>query len=68
MLSCKDGIKVNGHVGTWYVIDETRYNGCKYYLLESEIYGDEAAALIVNSKCQIVLDDVWNGFDDLLDM
>ena len=68
MLSCKDGIRVNGYVGTWYVIDETRFSGCKYYLLESELYGDETAALIVNSKCEIVLDDVWNGFDDLLDM
>lgn len=63
----KDNIKINGHTGTWYVIDESFYHGEKVYLLEHETYGDEAACLIVNEKLEIILEDVWNGFSDLED-
>ena len=61
----KESIKVKGHVGSWYVIDQTIYNGKEVYLLEHETYGDEAASLIVDAKLNVILDDVWNGFDDL---
>lgn len=61
----QDKIKIKGHIGTWYVIDETYFNGKKLYLLEHEIYGDEAAELIVDENLYIVMDDVWNGFSDL---
>ena len=64
-----DGIRVEGHVGTWYVIDVTDdfREGCdgRLFLLEHERYGDEAACLIVDDDFRLVLDDVWNGFDDL---
>lgn len=61
----KDGIAVHGHYGTWHVIDEILYSGRKYYLLEHEEYGEEAAALIVNAKGGIEEEEVYNGFDDL---
>ena len=61
----KEGIAVPGYRGTWHVIDETKYKGRKYYLLEHETYGDEAASLIINSKGEVEEEDVWNGFDDL---
>lgn len=61
----KENIKIEGHIGTWYVIDETEWKGKRVFLLEHETYGDEAACLIVNEKLEIVLEDVWNGFDDL---
>lgn len=69
----KDGIKINGHYGTWYVIDEDVFhrptrNGIEdipVYLLEHEQYGDEAAGLIIDDNMDVVLEDVWNGFDDL---
>lgn len=61
----KDGIKINGHRGRWYVVDESYWKGEKVFLLENETYGDEAAHLIVNEKLEIIMDDVWNGFDDL---
>lgn len=38
------------------------------HLLESEIWGDEAPALIVDNTMTIVLgdmDDIWNGWEDL---
>lgn len=73
-------ITISGHIGTWYVIDEGDFvltpdtdDGkaltipAHLYLLEHEEYGDEAAHIIVNEDGKVVLDDVWNGFDDLLE-
>ena len=68
-----DHISIDGHIGTWYVIDEGRFKapGARYpvrcYLLEHETYGDEAAALIVSACGVVLLDDVWNGFEDLVE-
>lgn len=61
----KDRIKIEGHVGTWYVIDESIWNGKKVYLLEHEQYGDSAANLIVDESLKVLADDVWNGFEEL---
>ena len=38
-----DNITVEGHVGTWYAIDETEVGGEKFFLLEHEEHGDKAA-------------------------
>lgn len=65
-LMKKEGLKIDGHIGTWYVINESYYKGKKVFLLEHETYGDEAACLIVDEKMSVVLDDVWNGFNDLI--
>lgn len=58
-------IEVDGHIGTWYVIDTEVVDGAKYFLLEHEEHGDGAACVIVDSDGKLALDDVWNGFDDL---
>lgn len=58
------GLKIDGHVGKWYAIDTKVYNGENVYLLEHETYGDESACLIVDENLTVLLDDVWNGFDD----
>lgn len=65
MLHSKsNGIKVKGHIGKWYVIDTEIYNGQEVFLLEHETYGDEAACLVVDQNANVLLDDVWNGFED----
>lgn len=59
-------IHVQGYRGTWYVID-TYYNeqeDCELFLLEHETYGDMTECLIVDEDCNVILDDVWNGFED----
>jgi len=61
----KEHIKIEGHTGTWYVIDETYFKSKKVYLLEHETHGDEAASLIIDEKLNIILDEVYNGFGDL---
>lgn len=58
-------IEVEGHIGTWYVIDTEVIDGTKYFLLEHEEHGDIAPCVIIDSHANLVLEDVWNGFDDL---
>lgn len=58
-------IEVDGHIGTWYVIDTEVVDSTKYFLLEHEEHGDGAACVIMDSDGKLVLDDVWNGFNDL---
>lgn len=80
MLSgASDHIRVEGHTGTWYVIDEGDFVltpnendklltiHAHLFLLEHEQYGDEAACVIVDDSGRLILEDVWNGFDDLED-
>lgn len=63
-----DGIRVEGHIGTWYVIDvdKRKIDGRfeTLLLLEHEIYGGDTASVIVDSNYNLILDDVWNGFAD----
>ena len=42
----------------------TRSAGHSFYLMEHDTYGDEAACIIVDERGKLVLDDVYNGFDD----
>lgn len=72
----RDGIKIEGHRGTWHAVGQntiTIYESegdkksAVYYLMEHDTYGEDAPMLIVNSDNQLVLEDVYNGFDDLSD-
>lgn len=60
----RSGIKVRGHRGTWYCVDTAVYNDQPLYLLESEVWGDEAACIIVDRNGALVMADVWNGWED----
>lgn len=59
-----DHIAVEGHLGTWYAVDETEIGGEKFFLLEHEEHGDMAACVAVNEQGKLVAEDLWNGFDD----
>ena len=59
-----DHIAVEGHIGTWYAIDETKIGGEKFFLLEHEEHGDMAACVAVNEQGKLVAEDLWNGFDE----
>lgn len=61
----KGEITVEGYAGTWYIIDNCIYDGKKVYLLEHETYGDDAACLIVDEDFNLIMEDVWNGFEEL---
>ena len=59
-----DHITVEGHIGTWYAVDETEIGGEKFFLLEHEEHGDMAACVAVNEQGKLVAEDLWNGFDE----
>lgn len=59
-----DNITVEGHIGTWYAVDETEVGGEKFFLLEHEEHGDMAACVAVNEQGKLVAEDLWNGFDE----
>ena len=60
-----EAIYVDGYWGNWYVIDVKCFDNKSFYLLEHEIYGQDTACLIVDEAVNVILDNVWNGFDDL---
>ena len=60
-----DGIEIQGWYGTWYSIDTQVTDHSLYLLLEHEEYGDETEHLIIDHTGNFILDDVYNGFDDL---
>lgn len=60
-----DYIEVEGYIGMWYTLDTKVIDHTLYLQLESEVFGDEMPHLIVDHKGNVILDDVWNGFEDL---
>ena len=60
-----NNVKVKGHRGTWYVIEEGWNDGEKIFLMEHEKYGSDTAWIIVNENGALLLEDCWNGFMDL---
>ena len=60
-----DGIEIQGWIGTWYTIDTQVTDHTLYFLLEHEEYGDETEHLIIDHTGELILDEVYNGFDDL---
>lgn len=62
-----DGIKINGYYGSWYVIDVLETYDGDLFLLKSELYGDKVPGIIVNDCNEVVLDYVYNGFEDWYD-
>lgn len=60
-----DGIEIQGWYGTWYSIGTQVIDHSLYLLLEHEEFGDETEHLIIDHTGELILDDVWNGFDDL---
>lgn len=60
----KEGIKIKGHKGTFYVVGELEKYNRKVYVLESEIYGDEANHILVTEKMKVLFANEYNwGMD-----
>ena len=37
----------------------------RVYLLESEVWGDEVPCIIIDGDYKVIMDNVYNGFEDL---
>lgn len=64
-----DKLKFEEYEGSWYVIDVlyVEYSNLSgwCFLLESEKYGDEFPCMVIDKDRKVLLDDAWNGWDDL---
>ena len=58
------GLAVSGHIGTWHTIDHREVDGAAFYLMEHDTFGDDAACIIVDERGKLVLDQVYDGFDE----
>lgn len=61
MILQTDGQRFRGRKGTWYMIDMDYIHGRRYYLYESEIWGDDAPHLAVNYEGRVMCET----YDDL---
>ena len=59
-----ENIEFPGWWGTWYTLETAFTSRGKLYLMEHEQYGEDTEHLIVDHEGNIVMDDVWNGFED----
>jgi len=60
----KTNIKVKGHTGKWYEINRTQRGGRTLFLMEHQFYGDNAPCVIIDKDNTLIMEEVWNGFDD----
>ena len=61
----KYNIKLEGIKGTYYVISENYYLGRKYYLLESERYGEDIGHIVTDRNFKVRFKNVWDGWDEI---
>ena len=65
----KNNIKLKRYYETFYVISDTvmdiKGTLKRVYLLESEVWGDEVPCIIIGGDYNVIMDNVYNGFDDL---
>lgn len=61
----RNNIKIKGHIGTWYIVATHQTLIGEVHLLEHEEYGEEAPWLCINSKGELILDNIWNGIEDV---
>lgn len=52
------GLSVEGHDGTWHSIEELTVQGNSYFLMESEIYGQDANMLVVDHAGVLIAEDI----------
>lgn len=52
-----------GWEGTWYLIDTEFIRGERWFLYESEIYGNDAAWLVVNGRTGKVLCETYDPLE-----
>ena len=54
---------VKGFLGTWHTTDSTSIGGVDFFLMKNDTYAD-MANIVVDSGGRLVLDNVYDGFDE----
>lgn len=60
------GYEIEGKDGTWEVVDYLLLEGKNYFLMEHEQYGTNVAYVVLNQNGKVIVDSVYNGFDDMV--
>ena len=60
------GYEIEGKDGTWDVVDYLLVEGKNYFLMEHEQYGTNVAYVVLNQNGKVIVDSVYNGFDDMV--
>lgn len=60
------GYEIEGKDGTWEVVDYLLVEGKNYFLMEHEQYGTNVAYVILDQNGKVIVDSVYNGFDDMV--
>ena len=60
------GYEIEGKDGTWEVVDYMLVEGKNYFLMEHEQYGTNVAYVVLNQNGKVIVDSVYNGFDDMV--
>lgn len=55
---------IEGYNGNWAATDEIIIDGRQFFMMESEQYGRDAAAVIIDADGKFVTDDCPQGFDE----
>ena len=60
------GYEIEVKDGTWEVVDYLLVEGKNYFLMEHEQYGTNVAYVVLNQNGKVIVDSVYNGFDDMV--
>ena len=60
------GYEIEGKDGTWEVVDYLLVEGKNFFLMEHEQYGTNVAYVVLNQNGKVIVDSVYNGFDDMV--
>lgn len=55
---------IEGKRGSWLAYDSIIIDGREFFLMEHQTYGKEAANVVLNEDGKVVVDQVYNGFDE----
>ena len=54
---------IEGKEGNWHAFDSIIIDGRQFFLMEHETYGKEAAWVVLDEHGKLVVDNVYQGFD-----
>jgi len=57
------GFDIKGKNGNWLAIDSIIVDGREFFLMEHETYGVDAAYVVLDGEGRLIVDNVYNGFD-----
>lgn len=55
---------IEGKRGSWLAYDSIIIDGREFFLMEHKTYGKEAANVVLDEAGKVVVDQVYNGFDE----